>query len=70
MVRRGLALPASSPIQGPAGDARGGADVGRQGLNVTGRREVGRSPEPGAVSDGRHCPITGGVGLSEPIRSP
>lgn len=68
-MRQGRALSASSPIPGPAGDARGGADVGRQGLNVTGRRGVGRSPEQGAVSDGSYRPITGGDGLPEPIRS-
>lgn len=70
MVRQGRALSASPPIQGPAGDARGGADVRRQGLNVMGRPAWGGVLSGGVVSDGGHCPITGGVGLTEPIGSP
>lgn len=70
MARRGRALSASPPIHGPSGDAGGGAGVRRQGLNVMGRPAWGGVLSGGVLSDGGHCPITGGVGLTEPIGSP
>lgn len=69
MARRGWAFPAFPPIRRSSGDARGGADVRRQGLNARGRWVQGGVLKGGAVNDRAIHPIFGGVGLSQPMES-